>query len=88
MAALAAAIRATEKRFGAPSGYGTWLAKGINNAQLASVATYDDCMPGFRRLLAQQDGDLVRFYAAVRALARQPRAQRDAQVCAAVSGSG
>jgi predicted aminopeptidase len=88
MAALAAAIRATEKRFGAPSGYGTWLAKGINNAQLASVATYDDCMPGFQRLLAQQDGDLVRFYAAVRALARQPRAQRDAQVCAAVSGSG
>jgi predicted aminopeptidase len=88
MAALAAAIRATETRFGVPSGYGPWLVKGINNAQLASVATYDDCMPGFRRLLAQQDGDLARFYAAVRTLAKQPKAQRDAQVCAAVSGSG
>jgi predicted aminopeptidase len=88
MAALAAAIRATEKRFGVASGYGPWLAKGINNAQLASVATYEDCMPGFQRLLAQLDGDLPRFYATVRALAKQPRAQRDAQVCAAVSGSG
>ncbi|HEY6457752.1 MAG TPA: aminopeptidase [Steroidobacteraceae bacterium] len=88
MAALADAIRATEKRFGVPSGYGAWLVKGINNAELASVATYEDCMPGFRRLLAQEDGDLPRFYAAVRALAKQPKARRDAQVCAAVSGSG
>ena len=88
MTALADAIRATEKRFGVPSGYGPWLIKGINNAELASVATYEDCMPGFRRLLAQRDGDLPRFYAAVRALAKQPKAQRDAQVCAAVSGSG
>ena len=88
MAALAAAIRAAEKRLGAPSGYGPWLAKGINNAQLASVATYENCMPGFQRLLVQQDGDLARFYAAVRVLAKQPKAQRDAQVCAAVSGSG
>jgi predicted aminopeptidase len=88
MAALAAAIRATEKRFGVASGYGAWLNKGINNAQLASVATYENCMPGFQRLLAQQDGDLPRFYAAVRALAKEPKAQRDAQVCAAVNGSG
>jgi predicted aminopeptidase len=88
MAALAADIRATEKRLGAASGYGGWLVKGINNAELASVATYDDCAPGFQRMLAQQDGDLPRFYAAVRALARQPKAQRDAQVCSAVSGSG
>ncbi|HEY4342248.1 MAG TPA: aminopeptidase [Steroidobacteraceae bacterium] len=88
MAALGAAIRATEKRFGAASGYGPWLIKGINNAELASVATYDDCVPGFQRLLAQEQGDLPRFYAAVRALARQPKARRDAQVCTSVSGSG
>jgi predicted aminopeptidase len=82
LAVLAGAIRATEKRLGAPSGYGPWLATGLNNAQLASVATYDDCMPGFQRLLAQQDGDLPRFYAAVRSLAKQPAAARAAQVCA------
>jgi predicted aminopeptidase len=82
LATLAQDIRATEKRFGAPSGYGPWLAKGLNNAQLASVATYENCMPGFRRLLAQQDGDLQRFYAAARELARKPAAVRDAQLCA------
>jgi predicted aminopeptidase len=82
LAALSDAIRATEKRFGVPSGYGSWLAKGLNNAELASIATYENCMPGFRRLLAQQDGDLPRFYAAVRALARQPAAARAAAVCA------
>jgi predicted aminopeptidase len=82
LAVLAGAIRATEKRLGAPSGYGPWLAKGLNNAQLASVATYEDCMPGFQRLLAQEDGDLPRFYAAVRRLSKQPAAARAAQVCA------
>jgi len=82
LAALAEALRATQKRFGAPSGYESWLARGLNNAQLASVATYDDCMPGFRRLLAQQDGDLGRFYAAVRALTKQSKPVRAAQLCA------
>jgi predicted aminopeptidase len=81
LAALGDAIRATEKRLGSPSGYGAWAAKGFNNAELASVATYEDCMPGFKRMLAQQDGDLPRFYAAVRALSRKPAAQRNAQVC-------
>ena len=88
MAALGESIRAAEQRLGAPSGYGPWIEQGFNNAQLAAVATYENCMPGFRRLLAQQDADLVRFYAAVRALAKEPAAQRDAQVCAPVTGSG
>jgi predicted aminopeptidase len=83
---LGVAIKATEKRLGAQSGYDAWIARGFNNALLASVATYENCEPGFRRLLEQQDGDLARFYAAVRALAKQPRATRDAQVC--LSGPG
>ena len=82
LAALAQAIRATEKRLGVQSGYGPWLAKGLNNALLASVATYENCEPGFRRLLAQHNGDLPSFYAAVRALAKRPAAARDAQLCA------
>jgi predicted aminopeptidase len=83
LAALGDAIRAAEKRLGARSGYGGWLAKGFNNAELASVGTYEDCAPGFRRVLAQQDDDLMRFYAAVRELAKQPAAVRDAQLCKA-----
>jgi predicted aminopeptidase len=82
LAALAADIRALEKRQGVRYPvYDQWLAAGLNNARLASVATYFDCVPGFERLLAENDGDLVRFYAAVRALAEQPRAARHAQLC-------
>jgi predicted aminopeptidase len=63
--------------------YEPWLKEGLNNAHLATVATYYQCVPGFQRLLAEQDGDLVRFYAAARQLAKQPRATRDAQLCQA-----
>jgi predicted aminopeptidase len=74
--------------------YDQWIAAGLNNAQLAAVATYYDCVPGFERLLAAQNGDLVRFYAAVRTLAQAPRATRHAQLCgtqpaaASAAGSG
>jgi predicted aminopeptidase len=61
--------------------YEEWLRAGLNNAYLASVATYYDCVPGFERLLAAQDGDLLRFYAAARELARRPRSERHAQLC-------
>jgi len=61
--------------------YESWLKEGLNNAHLASVATYYQCVPGFQRLLAEQGGDLVKFYAAARKLAKVPRAQRHAQLC-------
>ena len=63
--------------------YDQWIAAGLNNAQLAAVATYYDCVPGFKRLLAGENGDLTRFYAAVRTLAQAPRATRHAQLCGA-----
>jgi predicted aminopeptidase len=68
---------------GVRSGYSDWIAGGLNNAHLASVATYYDCVPGFERLLGIDGGDLPRFYSAVRELARKPRAERHAQLCAA-----
>jgi predicted aminopeptidase len=61
--------------------YESWLKEGINNAHLASVATYYQCVPGFERLLARHGGDFVRFYAAARELSKQPRAVRHAQLC-------
>ena len=61
--------------------YETWLEEGLNNAHLASIATYYRCVPGFQRLLAEQAGDLVRFYAAARDLARLPRPERHAKLC-------
>jgi predicted aminopeptidase len=38
-------------------------------------------VPGFERLLAEQGGDLERFYAAARQLAKVPRAQRHETLC-------
>jgi len=49
-----------------------------NNAFLASYATYTQKLPAFERLLEAAGGDLPRFYDRVRALARLPRAERDA----------
>ncbi|MGH8229595.1 MAG: aminopeptidase [Steroidobacteraceae bacterium] len=83
LAALAAAMRKLGREFPGkgPPPYEDWLESGINNADLASVATYYDCVPGFERLLADDEGDLQRFYSEVRALAREPQRKRDAAVC-------
>jgi predicted aminopeptidase len=47
-----------------------------NNALLAAFATYTQLVPAFERLLADEGGDLERFYGAVRALAGRERAER------------
>ena len=54
-----------------------------NNARLASLATYYECVPGFQRLLAERRNDLPRFYDAVRDLARLSRDERHARLCGA-----
>lgn len=61
--------------------YDEWIQAGLNNARLASVATYYDCVPGFRHLLAREHGDLPAFYAAARALAQLPRKERHQRLC-------
>ena len=47
----------------------------LNNARLAAVATYHRCVPALTALLAQHDGDLPQFYAAIRSLARDSAAR-------------
>ncbi|MBS0387639.1 MAG: aminopeptidase [Proteobacteria bacterium] len=81
MAAIAATARDFERQAALRSGYDAWFETGLNNAHLASVATYFDCVPGFERLLAAHHGDLPGYYAAVRVLARGPAAARRA-LCA------
>jgi predicted aminopeptidase len=80
-ASLEADMRALEKQYGGRSPYGSWIKEGLNNAHLASIATYFDCVPGFERLLEAQGGDLAKFYDVVRELAKKPRAERHAAVC-------
>jgi predicted aminopeptidase len=69
-----------EKRLGVRSSYRN-TGKGLNNAYLASIATYYDCVPGFERLLASKGGDLPKFYDAVRELTKKPREERHQLLC-------
>ncbi|MEN9316581.1 MAG: hypothetical protein RIS35_2974 [Pseudomonadota bacterium] len=65
--------------WGGYTGFDRWFGPGLTNAHLASVSAYHTLVPAFERRLAAQDGDLTRFYADVRALARMsPDARRRA----------
>lgn len=59
-------------------GYDAWFANDINNARLAAVATYQDLVPSFQRLLQQQGGDLQKFYQAAAKLGDMPKQERHA----------
>jgi predicted aminopeptidase len=64
------------------AGFDRWFTAdgGPNNASLAAIALYTARVPQFRALLAQEHGDLPRFYLRVKALAALPQAQRDASL--------
>jgi predicted aminopeptidase len=62
------------------SGYDRWFAQDLNNAHLASVATYTEWVGAFHNMIEQEKGDLPAFYGEVRALARLDKAQRDARL--------
>jgi predicted aminopeptidase len=61
--------------------FDAWFARDINNAHLASIATYFTCVPGFERELQAAGGNLPAFYRRVRELAKLDQAQRDMLVC-------
>ena len=65
------------------AGYDRWVAQ-ANNASFAALGAYEDWVPAFEAMHQQAGGDWPRFYDAVRALARQPAAQRQAALCAAL----
>jgi predicted aminopeptidase len=53
------------------------LLEALNNAVLASLATYQDLVPAFREIFERHHGDWAAFFAAVRALAAMPSQERD-----------
>ena len=53
-ARLVSELRALDARFGTKSGLADRARRQANNARLASLATYYDCVPGFERLLAER----------------------------------
>ena len=66
-----------KQQWGGYTGYDNWFAGPLNNAQLATVATYNDLVPHFNALLASTNGNLPEFYQAVSELAELPKPQRE-----------
>ncbi len=79
---LVAELRARAASQGVESPLAAELDGRPNNARLASLSNYSECVPGFERLLSEVGRDLPRFYHRVRALAKLPTGQRRARVCA------
>jgi predicted aminopeptidase len=86
-ARLVEELKALDARYSVKSGIVDDLEDGPNNARLASIATYYDCVPGFEKLLASVDHDLPRFYAAAADLAKLSRGERRARMCGTDAGS-
>jgi predicted aminopeptidase len=70
-----------EAQWGGHAPFEAWFRDDLNNAHLASISTYYDCVPGFRRELESSGGDLGVFYRRVGQLAKLDKAARDAAVC-------
>ena len=69
--ALRARYANVKASWGGYSGYDGWFRRELNNAHLATVSTYNRWVAAFGELLAEHDGDLPAFYAAVEVLAKQ-----------------
>lgn len=68
--------RIKQEQWSGYSGYDRWFGQDINNATLASIGLYNQLVPAFRALLAENGDDLPRFYAAVKRLAALPKDAR------------
>ena len=68
--------------WGGHAPFEAWFEEDLNNAHLASIATYFTCVPGFERELRAAGGDLTAFYVRVRELGKLDQQKRDAIVCA------
>lgn len=71
--------------WGGFAGYDPWVAR-ANNALLGAQAAYDQFVPGFNALFEREGRDFARFYDAVRALGRLPKAERHAALADLAAG--
>ena len=62
------------------NGYDAWFARELNNAQLASVATYRQYLPAFHLMFARAGRDPAAFYDDILELSERPKADRDAYI--------
>jgi predicted aminopeptidase len=85
--ALREAYAARRALWGGRGPFDAWFAKDLNNAHLASIATYFACVPGFERELKAAGGNLPAFYRRVRELAKLDQTHRDQLVCGSSAGA-
>lgn len=74
-AALKEEYKVLKASWGGYNGYDRFFSEPLNNAHLASVATYNDLLPGFRALLLKEKA-FPQFYAAVRNMSNLPSVER------------
>lgn len=68
--------------WGGYKGFDLWFASDLNNAKIGSFATYNQWVPAFMALLAEEGNDLPKFYSAVKALSKRKADERDAVLAA------
>jgi len=63
------------QNWGGYAGYDRWFEQPLSNAHLAAVATYNDFLPGFKKLLEEKK-NFRAFYAAVHTLSQLDKPER------------
>ena len=56
--------------------YDAWMNQPLNNAKIGGVVAYHDFVPAFSVILADNNGDLTRFYETCRQLAQKKKDER------------
>ncbi len=77
LAALRLAYARTKRQWDGYSGYDPWFEQGLNNAKLASVATYHKLVPAFEAVYTENGAQMPAFLAAIAALAKKDKTERD-----------
>jgi len=72
-----------KQAWGGFAGYDKWFEQPLNNAHFASIAIYTQLVPAFEQVLRDSGGDLPRFYAQVKEIAKLSAAQREAKLAGA-----
>ena len=67
-----------DSQWGGDKRYDAWINQPMNNARLLPFGLYDQWVPAFAALFAQERGDWVKFYAAVEKKGGLPMGQRRA----------
>lgn len=68
--------RLRDQRWHGDRRYDAWVYSPLNNAKLLPFGLYDQWVPAFAALFAQQKGDWTRFYTEVKRLGALPAAER------------